>query len=114
MSNWALLLSIYEGWVLGLGHPAVPVVSVILVILSVLVAVETIYSVSKSKAQIKRAIRLDIIFKTNYNNFQQHIFHLKNCEGNKINPNAFRELPEGARQRQRFMYSSSRSCPPDM
>lgn len=54
MSNWALLLSIYEGWVLGLGHPAVPVVSVILVILSVLVAVETIYSVSKSKAQIQK------------------------------------------------------------
>ena len=54
MSNWALLLSIYEGWVLGLGHPAVPVVSVILVILSVLVAVETIYSVSKSKDQIQK------------------------------------------------------------
>lgn len=54
MSNWALLLSIYEGWVLGLGHPAVPVVSVILVILSVLVAVETIYSVSRSKAQIQK------------------------------------------------------------
>ncbi len=54
MSNWALLLSIYEGWVLGLGHPAVPVVSVILVILSVLVAVETIYSVSKSKAKIQK------------------------------------------------------------
>ena len=35
-------------------HPAVPVVSVILVILSVLVAVETIYSVSKSKAQIQK------------------------------------------------------------
>ena len=54
MSNWALLLSIYEGWGLGLGHPAVPVVSVILVILAVLVAVETIYSVSKSKAQIQK------------------------------------------------------------
>ena len=54
MSNWALLLSIYEGWVLGLGHPAVPVASVIFVIISVLVAVETIYSVSKSKAQIQK------------------------------------------------------------
>ena len=54
MSNWALMLSIYDGWVLGLGHPAVPVVSVILVILSVLVAFETIYSVNKSKASIQK------------------------------------------------------------
>lgn len=50
MSNWALLISIYEGWILKQGHPAIPVISLVLFILSVLVAVETISSVAKKKA----------------------------------------------------------------
>ena len=48
----------------------------------------------------------------NCNNLKN--IHLKDCEGNKINRNAVRELPVGARQRLKFMYSSSRSCLPDM
>lgn len=55
MSTWALLISIYEGWVLGKGHPAIPVVSLILVILSIMVAVETILSVAKGKKEQKEA-----------------------------------------------------------
>ena len=44
MSNWSLLRDIYNGWVLGLGAPSIPVVSLILVLLSVLVAAETIFA----------------------------------------------------------------------
>jgi len=44
MSNWALLLDVYNGWVLGKGHPSIPWVSMVLIVLSVLVAVETTYS----------------------------------------------------------------------
>ena len=51
MSNWALLISIYEGWVLKTGHPAIPVVSLVLFILSILVSVETVISVIKKKKQ---------------------------------------------------------------
>lgn len=47
MSNWALAMCVYDGWVLGKGHPAVPIVSAILMVLSVLVAVETFQSVKK-------------------------------------------------------------------
>ena len=52
MSNWALCLSIYQGWILKEGNQAIPVVSFILVVLSILVAVETIGSViTKNKAE---------------------------------------------------------------
>lgn len=54
MSNWALLIAIYNGWVLGTGHQAIPVVSTILVLLSVSVAVEVISSVAKSNKALKQ------------------------------------------------------------
>lgn len=41
MSNWALVRDVINGWVKGQGHPSIPIVSMILIILSVLVAVET-------------------------------------------------------------------------
>jgi len=54
MANWALVLDIYNGWVLGKGHPSVPYVSLILIALSVLVAIETTYSYfSKRKRRIE-------------------------------------------------------------
>ncbi|MFT3984991.1 MAG: carbon starvation CstA family protein, partial [Lachnospiraceae bacterium] len=49
MSNWALVIGIYEGWVMKTGHPAIPVVSLILLILSIMVAAETILSVMRKK-----------------------------------------------------------------
>lgn len=49
MSNWALIIGIYEGWVLKTGHPAIPIVSLILLVLSIMVAVETILSVINRK-----------------------------------------------------------------
>jgi hypothetical protein len=49
MSNWALVIAVYTGWVLGKGHPAIPVVSMILIILSVLVAAETTVSYFKAR-----------------------------------------------------------------
>jgi len=49
LSNWALLLGIYDGWVLGVGHPAIPVVSMVLIILSALVAVEGVSTFFKMK-----------------------------------------------------------------
>ena len=49
LSNWALCIAVYDGWVLHKGSAAVPVVSVILIILSLLVAGITIVSVSKTK-----------------------------------------------------------------
>ena len=47
MSNWALCLGVYQGWVLKEGNQAIPVVSLVLIILSILVAAETIISVVK-------------------------------------------------------------------
>lgn len=44
MSNWALMIDVHKGWVLGKGHPSVPWISLVLIILSVLVAIETTYS----------------------------------------------------------------------
>jgi carbon starvation protein len=44
MSNWALTMDVYNGWVLGKGHPSIPWISMVLIVLSVLVAVETTYS----------------------------------------------------------------------
>ncbi|MGE5544688.1 MAG: carbon starvation protein A, partial [Bacillota bacterium] len=49
ISNWALALGIYDGWVLGVGHPAIPVVSMVLIILSALVAVEAVSTFYKMK-----------------------------------------------------------------
>ncbi|MCX7709800.1 MAG: carbon starvation protein A [Clostridia bacterium] len=50
ISNWALVVAIIDGWVLGKGHPAVPWVSLLLIILSVLVAIETITALVTKKA----------------------------------------------------------------
>ena len=41
MSNWALVVSVYEGWILKMGHPSIPAISAILIFLSVWVAAET-------------------------------------------------------------------------
>lgn len=49
MSNWALLIMIYNGWVLKSGNAAVPVVSFILFVLAIWVAVECIVSVRNEK-----------------------------------------------------------------
>ncbi len=42
MANWALVVAIIDGWVYGKGHAAIPWISLVLVILSILVAIETI------------------------------------------------------------------------
>jgi carbon starvation protein len=51
MSNWSLLDSINQAWILGKPgiHPAIPVVAIILVVLSVMVAVETIVAIITKK-----------------------------------------------------------------
>lgn len=49
ISNWALVLAVYDGWVLKKGHPTVPWVSMVLITLSVLVAIETAYSLFSKK-----------------------------------------------------------------
>ena len=49
MANWALVLDVYNGWVLGKGHPSIPLISMLLIVLSVLVAVETAYSYFSKK-----------------------------------------------------------------
>jgi carbon starvation protein len=51
MSNWSLLDSINQAWILGKPgiHPAIPVVAIILVVLSVLVAIETIIALATKK-----------------------------------------------------------------
>jgi carbon starvation protein len=51
MSNWSLLDSVNKAWILktpGI-HPAIPIVAIILVVLSVLVAVETIIALATRK-----------------------------------------------------------------
>lgn len=50
MSNWALVNAVYTGWVVGAGHVAIPYVSVVLIILSILVAFETFYVMTKKDA----------------------------------------------------------------
>jgi carbon starvation protein len=52
MSNWALVIAVYNGWVLKTTHPSIPWVSLFLIILSVLVAIETIYSYIRSRKSI--------------------------------------------------------------
>jgi len=49
MSNWALVIAVYNGWVLKTTHPSVPWVSLFLIILSVMVAVETAHSYFKNR-----------------------------------------------------------------
>ncbi len=49
MSNWALVIAVYNGWVLKTTHPSIPWVSLFLIILSVLVAIETSFSYIKSR-----------------------------------------------------------------
>jgi carbon starvation protein len=51
MSNWSLLDSINQAWILGKPgiHPAIPVVAAILVVLSVMVAIETIIALATKK-----------------------------------------------------------------
>lgn len=52
MSNWALVIAVYNGWVLKTTHPSVPWVSLFLIILSVMVAIETTLSyIKKGKGQ---------------------------------------------------------------
>jgi carbon starvation protein len=50
MSEWGLAVAIYDGWVRGLGHPVVPYVSVILIILSCFVVVETVNAMMSDKS----------------------------------------------------------------
>ena len=47
MSNWALFIAVYDGWVLGKGHFSIPIISTILIILSVWVAAETFISMMR-------------------------------------------------------------------
>lgn len=50
MANWALARSVYDGWVLGSGHPSIPWISMVLIVLSVLVAAETSWSYFSRRA----------------------------------------------------------------
>lgn len=52
MSNWALVLAVHEGWVLHKGNPSVPYVSLLLIILSVLVAGISLASVFKNRKAV--------------------------------------------------------------
>ncbi len=49
MSVWALGLAIYEGWILKQGNPAIPIISVVLIVLSFLVVVITAGSLWKNR-----------------------------------------------------------------
>jgi len=49
MSMWALFIAVYNGWVLGKGHPVIPWVSIVLIILALLVAIETVISMARKK-----------------------------------------------------------------
>jgi len=44
MSIWSLFIAVYNGFVLGTLHPAIPVVSTILIILAFMVSIETVIS----------------------------------------------------------------------
>jgi len=57
MSNWSLLASIIDGWILKKPiHAAIPWVHSVLVILSVLVAVETVIAIAKRGMTSKPAL----------------------------------------------------------
>lgn len=49
MSIWALVIAIIDGWINGIGHAAVPWISLVLIILSVLVAIETVIALLPKK-----------------------------------------------------------------
>jgi carbon starvation protein len=51
MSNWSLLNDMYNGFILGKGTIAIPIISLILFILSVFVALETIVALARKKRQ---------------------------------------------------------------
>ena len=42
MSMWALIIAVYTGWVLKAGHPVIPIVSAVLIVLSLMVSIETV------------------------------------------------------------------------
>ncbi|MCL2258962.1 MAG: hypothetical protein FWC18_03945 [Cystobacterineae bacterium] len=41
ISIWALAIAVYEGWVLKTGHPLIPVISTVLIVLALMVGFET-------------------------------------------------------------------------
>jgi len=49
MANWALATAVIDPWVLGkpAAHPAIPIVSAVLIVLSVLMAVETVSAIAR-------------------------------------------------------------------
>ena len=49
MSMWALVIAVINGWVKGIGHPVIPYVSVILIVLAIMVAVESVISMTRKK-----------------------------------------------------------------
>jgi len=51
ISIWALVLAVYEGWVLKTGHPVIPVISSILIILALMVGFETLLAMLPKKAR---------------------------------------------------------------
>lgn len=55
MSNWALATAIIDGWVKGNGHPAIPWISLILMILSLLVGIETTLALIPKKEKTQAA-----------------------------------------------------------
>lgn len=54
MSNWALVATVMDPWVFGrpAAHPAIPVVSLVLIVLSVLMAVETVVALARRGARV--------------------------------------------------------------
>jgi carbon starvation protein len=56
MSNWALVAAVLDGWVGGKGHAAIPWVSLVLIILSVLVAIETTLSLLPKKVIASKGV----------------------------------------------------------
>jgi carbon starvation protein len=51
MSMWALFIAMHTGWVKGAGHPVIPYVSLILVILAILVGIESVISMTKKSVK---------------------------------------------------------------
>ncbi|MDR0502810.1 MAG: carbon starvation protein A [Treponema sp.] len=54
MSMWALFIAVYTGWILGKGHPVIPYVSVVLIILALMVGIETVISMWRNKKPIEQ------------------------------------------------------------
>jgi hypothetical protein len=53
MSNWALITAVVDPWFLGrpAAHPAIPMVSALLIVLSALMAVETVVAITRRSAR---------------------------------------------------------------